>query len=141
MPKKDIFTKILAILGIVLVWFPILVPIILMLIDLIKMRLFRIDYLMPAELFPSALIGGVLLVWAARRARSRLKLIGWSLGVAIFFLVGCQVLAEITGLASGASEPTGWRWAIVIGSLGVFILALIVMGVGGILLVRDLYKT
>ena len=140
MAKKDIFTKVLAIVGTVLVWIPVLAPVLFSTLGFISRRVFRFDYLMPAELFPVALVGGGLLLWAALRARSRRGLIGWGLGIAVGFLVGGQALAVVTGLASGATEPTGWRMALVLGSLGVYALALVVMGVGGVLLVRDLFK-
>jgi hypothetical protein len=55
-------------------------------------------------------------------------------------IVGGQALAVITGLASGASEPVGWRWALVLGSLVIYSLAIVGVGIGGILLLRDLFK-
>ncbi len=79
MKKSNNFTKVLTIVGVILVWFPILAPVLLSLIALGAMRVFRLDYLMPAELFPFALVGGLLLVWAALRAHSRLGIIAWSL--------------------------------------------------------------
>ena len=141
MEREGVFTKILAIVGTVLVWFPILAPILLSVAVIIKGRVFRFDYLMPAELFPAVLVGGCLLIWAALRARSRRRLIGWGLGIAGSSLVGGQVLAVVTGLASGETEPAGWRWALVLASLVVYSLALVVIGVGGLLLLRDLSKT
>jgi hypothetical protein len=51
------------------------------------------------------------------------------------------VLAVVTGLASGETEPAGWWWALVLASLIVYSLALVVIGVGGLLLLRDLWKT
>ena len=140
MQRKDALTKVLAIAGTVLVWFPILATVVLSVAGSIGDRVFRFDYLMPAKLFPAALIGGGLLVWAALRARSRRGLIGWGLGVAVGLLVGGQVFAVATGLASGDTEPTGWRWALVVSSLGLYALALVVMGTGGVLLARDLFK-
>jgi hypothetical protein len=140
MKNKSVFTKTLAIAGTVLVWFPILAPILFSVALFIRAQLFRMDYLMPAELFPFALAGGLLLIWAAIRTRARLKLIGWSLGIAVGMLVGGQALAVATGLASGETEPTGWPWALVISSLIAFILALVAVGVGGVLLLKDLYK-
>jgi hypothetical protein len=95
---------------------------------------------MPAELFPVALVGGALLLWAARGARSRRGLIGWSLGLAALMLVAGQTLAVITGLASGEIEPAGWQWALVLASLGAFWLLLAAAGVGAVLLVRDLFR-
>lgn len=140
MKEKGVFTKILAIAGTVLAWFPILAPVLISLIFFAQEGVFRIDYLMPAELFPFALAGGLLLIWAAIRTRAHLKLIGWSLGIAVGMLVGGQALAVATGLASGETEPTGWPWALVIGSLVIFVLAVISVGAGGIMLLRDLYK-
>jgi len=141
MEKRGALTKILAVTGTVLVWFPILAPVLLSLALFISRRIFRIDYLMPAELFLFALAGGALLILAALRARSRWALIGWGLGIAAGMLVGGQALAVATGLASGETEAAGWPWALVLASLVIFTLALVVMGVGGLLLVRDLLKT
>ena len=141
MKKKGVLTKILAIAGTALVWFPILAPILLSVVFIITSHIFRFDYLMPAELFPFALVGGGLLIWAAVRERSRLKLVGWGLGIAAGMLVGGQELAVFTGLASGKTEPVGWRWILVLASLIIYLLALIVMGIGGTLLVNDSFKT
>jgi peptidoglycan/LPS O-acetylase OafA/YrhL len=141
MEKKSVLTKILAIAGTVLVWFPILAPILLSVAVIITEHIFRFDYLMPAELFPAALAGGVLLLWAALRARSHRRLIGWGLGIAVGLLVFGQVLAVVTGLASGETDPAGWWWALVLSAIIVYSLALVVTGVGGVLLLRDLFKT
>jgi len=140
MEKKNVFTKILAVVGTVLVWFPILAPVLLLLASLISDHMFRFDYLIPAELFPVALIGGGLLLWAALWARSNFKVVGWGLGLAIAFLVGGQALAVATGLATGATRPDGWQWMLVLGSLILYTVALVDIGVGGILLLRCLFK-
>ncbi|MDO9302224.1 MAG: hypothetical protein Q7T89_12610 [Anaerolineales bacterium] len=140
MEKKDVFTKILAILGTILIWFPVLAPLILAVGSLTRAGMFRFDYLMPAELFPSALLGGILLVWASMRARSYRKLIGWGVVIAVILLFGGQALAVVTGLASGETEPTTLLMALVLGPILIYALALAVVGVGGILLVRDLFK-
>ena len=139
--KKSLLTKILAVVGTVLAWFPILAPVLLTVVVLIGGGGFHFDYLMPAELFPFALAGGLLLLWAAIRARARRGLIGWGLGVAVGLLVGGQALAVVTGLASGQTEPGGWQWALVLASLAVYSLAVITIGVGGALLLRDLFKS
>jgi hypothetical protein len=140
MGKRDIFTKILAIVGTVFVWFPILAPILFSVAIFSRAHMFRFDYLMPAELFPAVLIGSGLLLWAAFRARSQKKMICWGLGVAVGLLVAGQVLAVVSGLASGAREPTGFWWGVVLGSIVLYVLAVIVIGVGGVLLLRDLFK-
>lgn len=138
MEKKNILIKVLSWIGTVLVWLPILAPILLSAVVSIERRRFLFDYLMPAELFISFLVGGGLLVWAALRRHSRRKLIILSYAIALSLLAGGQALAVLTGLASGEIEPAGWQFAIVLASLAVYSLAVIVNGVGGILLLRDL---
>jgi len=96
---------------------------------------------MPAELFAFVVVGGGLLFWAALLARSRRRLIGWGLGITVALLAGAQALATITGLASGETEPGGWSWVLVLTSIVAYTLSVIAMGIGGLLLLRDLFKT
>ena len=139
MNDKNTLTKILAITGSLMVWFDILLPFVFCVGAFIGDRIFRFDYMLPAEIFPVPLIGGLLLWWAALRARSNHRIIGWGLLTAVAALVGGQVIAVITGLASGAIPPEGGPWIIVMASLLLFILALIVVGVGGIQLLQALF--
>ncbi len=140
MEKKNVFTKILAVAGAVLVWLPILAPFIFAVGALITRHRFLFDFLMPAELFLVALVGWGLLFWAALRARARRKLLGWSFGLAVAMLLGSQALAVVTGLASGEIEANGWQFVLVLAIFALYCLLLIVTGVGGILLLRDLFK-
>ena len=110
MKKTGLLTKVLAIVGAVLVWFPIVATVVTAAAGSIRSRTLRFDYLMPAELFPVVLAGAGLLLWAALRARSRRELIGWGLAMMLALLVGGQVVASATGLASGETEPAGWPW-------------------------------
>lgn len=95
---------------------------------------------MPAELFLSALLGGISLFWAALRAHSYHKQIGWGLLIAVILLFGAQGLAEVTGLASGETEPTTGLIALVLVPILIYALMLAAVGVGGALLTRDLFK-
>jgi hypothetical protein len=140
MEKRGVLTKALAAVGTVLVWFPIFATLTTSVVGTIADRVFRFDYLMPAEFFPVAFVGGGLLMWAALRARSRRGLIGWGLAVVVGLLLGGQALAAITGLASGQTEPAGWLWALIVASLVIYSLALVEIGVAGGLLVRDLFR-
>ena len=140
MEKKDTLTKILATVGTILVWLPILSPVLFSILLFGAERGFGFDYLMPAELFPVALAGSGLLLWAALRARSQVKLIAWGVGISILMLFGGQWIAVSSGLASGERQPTGLAWAIVIASLAVYSLGLILAGTGGALLLRELFR-
>lgn len=105
--NRKIITGLLAAGGSTLVLLPILAPVFFSLVKLTQGGPFMLDYLMPAELFPVAILGGVMLIWAAARARSKRVIIGWSSAIAIISLIGGQLIAVITGLASGATK-TGW---------------------------------
>jgi hypothetical protein len=139
MDKKDILTRVLALVGTVLVWLPVLATVLISLAGSIRSGMFRFDYLMPAELFPLAFAGGGLLLWAALRARSRQVLIGGGLSAIVILLVGSQALAVATGLASGEIEPAGWAWVLVVAMIIAYSLAIIEIGVAGVLLVLDLF--
>ena len=140
MEKKNVLTKILAVAGTVFIWLPILAPVLFSVFHSIMLRRFRFDYLMPAELFPIALIGGGFLLWAALRRHSQQKLIGWGLASAIVLLGGSQGLAVVTGLATGETAPAGWWWALTLAALIAYDLVLVLIGIGGVLLLRDLFK-
>jgi len=94
---------------------------------------------MPAELFPAALAGGLLLLWAAIRMRARRRLIAWGLGLAVVLLFGTQALAEVSGLASGAAEVAAVWWVVVFAALALYSVAVIAVGVGGYLLLKSLF--
>jgi hypothetical protein len=140
MDTKVAVTKIMAIAGTVCVWFAVLAPFLFSAARLIVDHIFRFDFLMPAELFPAAVAGGALLLWAALRSKKRRGLIGGGFGGAVLLLVGGQEIAVLTGLASGETEPAGGWWLLVVGMLVAYWLALVITGVGGVLLLRDLFK-
>jgi hypothetical protein len=140
MEKKSVFTKILAIPGTVLVWVPTLAPVLFGGVALFTRGRFLFDYLMPAELFPVGLVGAGLLLWAALRAHSQRKLIGWGLVGVLVLLAGSQGLAVVTGLASGEIEATGLWWVLTLAGIIGYSLALIAIGVGGLLLLHDLFR-
>ena len=140
MEKRDILGKILSIAGTVLVVLPLLAPVVFAVAAAMGGRGFRFDYFMLAELSPAILIGGALLVVSALLARSRRRLIIWSLAVAVVLLVGSQVFAVVTGMASGRTEAIGWRWGIAFAGIIGYALAAAVLVVGGVLLIRDLFR-
>ncbi len=139
MGKRDALTKILAVGGTVLVWLPILAPVIFSLIHLLNSKRLLFDYLMPAELFPVILIGGAALLWSSLRAHTGRGWIGGSLAAAVGGLLASQILAVLTGLASGAREPAGLSWTVVLAMLAVYSLAVIVLGIAGVLLLRQVF--
>jgi hypothetical protein len=142
MQRKNVFTNILAIAGTVLVWIPIIAPVFFSIEHFLRARRFMIDFLMPAELFPAVLLGGLLLLWAAFRARKQRRFIGWSLTATVILPFIGGGVGAITGLASGRTAEGGWESALVFAIIALYILAVIILGVGGILLVKDLlYRT
>ena len=130
MEKKDALAKGPAMIGTVLVWIPVLAPVILGFISLAMDGIYRFDYLMPAELGIMVFIGGVLLLWGAFRARSRQGIVTWAFSIA--------ALAIIVLITFGDVVPGSWEWMVVIGLLIAYSLSIVAMGIGGIFLWRDL---
>lgn len=133
-------TRALAIAGTVLAWLPIVATLGLSAAAWITTREARVDWLMPAELFPIAAVGGLVLLVAALRTGTRRRLVGWSLGATVVSLAGSQGLAIVTGLASGRTQPTGPAWIAVLAGLAVYTLAVATLAVGGTLLVGDAFR-
>ncbi len=131
-------TRILAIVGVILLWFTLLAPVVLSMSILISKHILRFDYLMPGELFLMALAGGLILTWVAFRAQYLTRLIAGEVTVATISLVGSQVFAVISGVASGAVKDS-WQLSLVIAMFVVYWLALIAIGIGGIQLLRKVF--
>jgi len=131
MGKKDALSKVLAVLGTVLVWIPVLAPVILGFISLIMDGIYRFDYLMPAELGMVAFAGGAILILGAFRAGLRKRIIVWGFGLAAGSVAVLMALGDVV--------PGSLQWAIAIGLLIAYSLALVIMGIGGILLSKDLF--
>lgn len=140
MENRGALTKTLAVAGTILTWLPILTPILFTAILYGIERVLRFDYLMPAELFPLALAGGGILLWASLRARSRRGLIGWGYGLAVVLLLGVLVIPAVTGLDDGTTAIGGWQWLVVLGVLAAYCVAVAATAIGGVLLARDLFR-
>jgi hypothetical protein len=129
--KKDALSKVFATLGTALVWFPIIAPVVLGFISLGMDGIYRFDYLMPAELGISVFAGGVLLLWRAIRNRVRQGIIAWGFGLAAGSLAILMAFGDVV--------PGSLEWAIAVGLLITYSMAIVVMGIGGILLWKDLF--
>jgi hypothetical protein len=141
MEKKGTFTTILAAGGTILAWLPILAILLFGGIGFLQSGMLNFDYLIPAELFIVVLVGGLMLLWAAVRAKACRGIIGWSLLAAVIFLVGSQALAVATGVASGERDAAGFWWILVLSLLGLYVLAVLLIGIGGIRLLFKLKKS
>ena len=131
MEKKNVFTRSLAIIGTILAWLPVAAPFIFGFISLASDGIFRFDYLMPAEFAFLAFAGGILLLWAAIRARSRVGIIAWGLGIA--------VAAMAVLMLGGDVVPGSLEYWLAMGMLLVNALAVVLLGISGILLWKDLF--
>lgn len=140
MKPNGALTKGLAAVGTALAWLPIAAPALIAAVAAITTRQLRLDYLMPAELYTAAISGGGLLIWAAIRANTRRRIIGWGFGVAAGSLLISLALFMISALSAGAvGSGNGWE-AVVITLLTAYMLALLAIDIGGVLLLRDLFK-
>jgi hypothetical protein len=112
MKRNDGFTKLLAIGGTVLVWLPLLAPVLFAVLAYVARGILVFDYLMPAELAVVALGGAA----------------------AVAFVV----LALL--LSSQDAIPGTWMETLLFAALGIYALGLAVVGIGGALLIHDLFR-
>ena len=145
MNPRSPLTRTLALIGTIAVLSPVALMLLTSALGTSRSGSFRMDYLIPGELFPLILMGGALLAFATRRAGRRSdsqnrRLIEWSFGVAVVSLILSQGLAVATGLASGETPAEGLPWIAVLALLLIYDGAVIALGAGGVLLVRDLFK-
>jgi len=138
--KSKTIQIVFTIIGTILVLFPVVAPILFTLIRIIQtgFKHFNFDWLMPAELFPVALIGAIILIVISLIARSERAIIISGFALAAVVIVGVMAYTTLTGLASGETEPAEWMMGLLMGIMGIYSIAHIIMGVGGIMLVRSL---
>lgn len=141
MKSSQVINRIVIILGTVLVLLPVAAPLIFGFFSLAGDGIYRLDYLMPAELFFVVLVGGLLLLFGAFRMKEFRGLIGGLLAAAVVFLFGSQGLAVVTGLADGSIEPTGWQFYLVMGGIILYDLLVVVLGVVGVWMIRSIRPT
>lgn len=130
------FTKVIAIIGSILVLIPVAAAVAFSLARLIRGGNFMIDYMLPAEVFYIILAGGALLIWAAARAHKCLKAVLCTLGGAIVLLLATIGIAMATGLNTGATPEGGWESALTVSCLIASDLAVIALGIVGIKLIN-----
>lgn len=138
--NRNLLPRILAVAGTILVWLPVLSPLFFSFSLWIRAGIFRLDYLMPAELFPMVLTGSLLLLWAAICVNYHPMWIVIPLAFGGFLLVGAQVLAVVTGIASGRIPAQGWRYILVLSMLAIYNLTVILIGVVAVFLLKKIFS-
>lgn len=135
--KRETWVIVMTILGVILVWLPVIAPLVFGAVYALQGHRFMVDYLMPAELGLVAFAGAGLILVAALREKVYRVWVAASIAAALIFIVGGQALAVVSGLADGAVEPaeSPWYWVIIASLVG-YTLALVSIGAGGVCLLR-----
>ena len=139
MGKHDVVAKILALVGSVLVATPILAPLLVSISSIGSPGGYGVDYLMPFEIYPVALVGAGLVLWAALRAHVRRALVGACIGVMLGGVLLGAAAAKLTGIADSAEQLEAWRYAIVIALGAASLIGQAALVVAGSLVARDLF--
>lgn len=106
----------------------------------IRTGIFRMDYLIPAEMVPLVLLGALMIFWAALLSKHHVKLIISTMATAMVFWIGSMATAAASGLASGATEPKGTVWVVVIAMIVLYSISAAGIGVEGIMVIKRLFK-
>lgn len=136
MKNKKTFSLVLAVIGTVLLCLPVVAMLVFGVLHWINAGKPMFDFLLPGEAFPLVLIGFGLLLWAALREKLMVKPIAWTFGAGMAGFVISQLIAVVSGLASGRIEPYGFWFVVVIGIFIIYDLAVIWLGVLGVRLAK-----
>jgi hypothetical protein len=124
-----------AVIGTILIWLPVIFMLITGIIGSLRANQFLMDYLLPAELFFVEVIGCILLIIASLLANIMKKIIIIMSIVIVVVLPACQLIAVVSGMASGAMTPDGLIWYLVLGLLFIYDILIVVIGILGIRLI------
>jgi hypothetical protein len=138
MGKRDTIARILAIIGTILVALPLVAPLLFSLRWIGSPVGYRLDYLMPFEIYPVTLVGAALLVWASLRMHARRGAVGIAISVMLGSLVLSAIAAQVTGIAQSVERLETWKYVLTAGLGGISLLVQVALIVVGCLLVRDL---
>ena len=138
--QKSALSKIFAISGTVLLWAPILFMFVTAIVGSIISKAFLFDYYTLVELYPIVALGLILLVLASLLTRTFRKWFGWGSVAALVALTSGLILANASGLASGALADSGVIFAVVIVAIVVYNLVMVALAILGFLLVRRLFQ-
>lgn len=121
-----------SVIGTVLLWIPIALTIVTSIAGSIFAGKLLMDYLMPAELFFLVLAGWILLIiGSGLSGRWKIPVVVTG-AAALALLFGAQMIAVVSGLASGDIPAEGMIWYLVLGMLVLYDLLVIVLGIIGI---------
>lgn len=134
-------SRILAVVGTVLVGLPLAAPLLLAAVPFVTSGRVLLDFLMPGELFPLVVLGGAALLVGALLLRRRRLLVVLPLAAAILLFVATNLFAMATGLATGSSPTEGWRLVGLVAIYAGYVAAVVALLVGGILLCRTAFSS
>ena len=138
MAKHSVLARVLAVIGVVLLLAPILLPVAFSLRSVGRPGGYMIDYLMPFEVYPVAVVGLILVLAASLVAQLRRGAVGICIGTMLGGVVLGGVAAQLTGIANSVETLEAWRYAVVIAFGAVSLIGQVALAVVGVRLVRDL---
>ena len=140
MKRVAVWVRAVCVVGTIVVSVPVLAPLVFTRWGGLGTDHFNFDWLMPAELFPLAFLGGLVLLGVALRVHLHRALVAWGLGIAAASLVTGLGFASVSGLASGATQPVGPPMWFLAAMLAIYTAAVTEMAIAGIILSRDLMR-
>lgn len=138
MAKHSVLARVLAVIGVVLLLAPILLPVAFSLRSVGRPGGYMIDYLMPFEVYPVAVVGLILVLAASLVAQLRRGRVGTCIGVMLGGVVLGGVAAQLTGIANSVETLEAWRYGLVFGFGALSLIGQVALAVVGVQLVRDL---
>ena len=141
MNTRMLAAKITAIAGSVLLLFPVAFMLVISIPGSIMRGSFIMDFLIPAELGLFVLIGALLLLAGAILGKRQVKLVALGIGLLALTIVGGQLLAMASGLATSTdAEPEGLAFLVIIGSIILYDIFMVLLSIVGVRLSISLFR-
>ena len=126
MKDHNLNTRIMAVIGTLLLWVPIIGVLLVSFYRLLREGLLNIDYLFPAQVFQIVLLGAALLLWSALRAHAFVRPIDWG------------IIVLLVSLAFALFAPGAWPVSLRTSAVILFDLADLYLGIIGFRLIRHI---
>lgn len=138
MVRRYGFLKFLAILAVLLIFFPVIWAFVVALFGLIVTGVFTFSFLLTGLFFPFSIVGIIILVIVALITRSFVKLVIVAAIIAIIFFGGQAIYGVVSGLWTGTTTFGALLTGTVLG-ISIYWIVIVVLGIIGLILIGRLF--
>lgn len=140
MNNKTFWLRVMTVAGVMIVWSPLVLMLLTGIPRLFRSGMLQFDYLLPAELFPLLLIGGLLLLAVSLSQKLERRLVGLGMLIPVASLLLLILFANVSGMDKSPTSPTGFQMAMIAFFMIAYTAGVGLLGVGGLRLHKQISR-